>query len=458
MRIVKLTAENLKKLRAVEITPTGDVVQITGRNGQGKTSVLDAIWWALAGTKHIQAAPIRKGQNKARIRLDLGELIVERRFTDKGSALTVESAKGARYTSPQGILDALLGALALDPLEFVGLEPRRQFETLRGIVKLELDVDQLDALNRGDFDRRTEINREARSLRAQADGIAVPDELPVGPLNTAARLQRLTDAAKINSEIEAQRLQRGRTQEAIVGIREEAGASRTRAQELRAEADRLEQEARVAEAQADRQEAELLNLPALPTLVDAEALRAELEQAQAANRLIEQRTRKEQLAGQAQALEDQARELTETMTAREQGKAAAIAKADMPVAGLGLGDGMVTFQGIPFDQASTAEQLRTSVAIAMAANPKLRVIRIKEGSMLDSDGLQLIADMAKAGDYQVWLERVDSTGKMGFFIEDGQVVAVDGEPVTEQPQPEPEAKTETKAAAAPAKPRPSSPW
>src|SRR3989337_2937510 len=59
MKILKLTAENVKKLRAVEITPTGELVEVTGRNGAGKTSVLDAIWWALAGTKHIQAVPIR---------------------------------------------------------------------------------------------------------------------------------------------------------------------------------------------------------------------------------------------------------------------------------------------------------------------------------------------------------------------------------------------------------------
>lgn len=458
MRIVKLTAENVKKLRAVEITPTGDVVTITGKNGAGKTSVLDAIWWALAGTKHIQAAPIRKGQNKARIRLDLGELVVERRFTAKGSALTVESADGARYTSPQGILDALLGALTFDPLAFVSQDPRKQFETLRGIVPLEVDVDELDALNRGDYDRRTEVSRDARASRAQAEGITVPDELPVGPLNTAALLTRIREAAKTNTEIEAQRAQRGRTQEALVGIRNEAGLARSRAQELRAQADTLESEARIAEAQADRQEAALLDLPALPPLVDVDAVSRDLEQAQAVNKLVEQRQQRDRWAATADELEEKARQLTSVIDARQKAKADAIAKAPMPVEGLGLGDGIVTFAGIPFDQASTAEQLRVSLAIAMAANPKLRVIRIKEGSLLDKAGQRLIAEMAQAHDYQLWVEQVDDSGKMGFYIEDGQVVAVDGEPVTEQPQPEPETKPETKTAAPSTKPRPSSPW
>ena len=80
MKIVSLTAENVKKLVAVQIRPDGNLVQICGKNGQGKTSVLDSIWWALTGTSHIQAAPIRAGANQARIRLDLGDLVVTRTF------------------------------------------------------------------------------------------------------------------------------------------------------------------------------------------------------------------------------------------------------------------------------------------------------------------------------------------------------------------------------------------
>jgi hypothetical protein len=458
MRILKLTAENVKKLRVVEISPTGDVVQITGKNGQGKTSVLDAIWWVLAGTKHIQATPIRKGQNKARIRLDLGELVVERRFTEKGSVLSVETDKGAKYGSPQTVLDALLGELSFDPLDFVSQDARKQFETLRRIVPLDVDVDELDALNRGDFDRRTEINRDARSSRAKAEGITVGPDVPRDLVDEGALLAKIRDAAKTNTEIEAHRTNRGRAQDAISDIRVEAARSRNRAKELRAEAERLESEATVAELSADRQERELLDLPALPALVDVDAATQDLERAQAVNKLVEQRQVRDAHLATGSALEEKASELTASIEARQKVKADAIAKAPMPVAGLGFGDGVVLFGGIPFDQASTAEQLRVSLAIAMAANPKLRVIRIKEGSLLDKDGQRLIAEMAQAHDYQLWVEQVDDSGKMGFYIEDGQVVAVDGEPVTQQPQPEPETKTETKPVPSAGKPRPSSPW
>lgn len=458
MRILKLTAENVKKLRVVEITPTGDVVTISGKNGAGKSSILDAMFWALAGTKPIQSAPIRKGQNKARVKLDLGELVVERRFTEKGSVLSVESAKGARYTSPQGILDALLGSLTFDPLAFVSQDPRKQFETLRRLVPLAVDVDELDALNRGDFDRRTDVSRDARAAKAQAEGITVGPDVPAVLVDTAALVAQLRDAAKTNTEIEAQRAFRGRRQDETVGVRDEAGRKRRRVGELRAEADQLESEARAAEALADVQERELLDLPALPTLVDVDAVTRDLTQAQTVNKLVEQRRIKDGHLATAAELEEKARQLTSVIDGRHKAKADAIAGAAMPVEGLGFGDGIVTFAGIPFDQASTAEQLRVSLAIAMAANPKLRVIRIKEGSLLDKAGQRLIAEMAQAHDYQLWVEQVDDSGKMGFYIEDGQVVAVDGEPVTEQPEPEPEAKTEPKTAAPATKPRPSSPW
>lgn len=457
MRILKLTAENVKKLRVVEITPTGDVVQITGKNGQGKTSVLDAIWWALAGTKPIQAAPIRKGQTKARIRLDLGELVVERRFGPKGSVLSVESEKGARYGSPQTVLDALLGALSFDPLDFVAQDARKQFETLRRIVPLEVDVDELDALNRGDFDRRTEVNREARTAKAQAEGITLAPDVPAEPIDTAALLARIRDAAKTNAGIEAQRGERRLALEAIGHVRAAAHHDRLRAQELRAEADRLDREAATQEERADREERELLDLPSLPDLVDVDAVTQDLERAHAVNKLVEQRQQRDGWAADAAELEERSRQLTAQIEARQQAKASAIEKAPMPVEGLGFGDGVVLFGGIPFDQASTAEQLRVSLAIAMAANPKLRVIRIKEGSLLDKDGQRLIAEMAQQHDYQLWVEAVDDSGKLGFYIEDGQVVAVDGQSVTQQPEPEPDRPPDRKPVTSD-KPRPSSPW
>jgi hypothetical protein len=139
MKILSLQAENIKRLRAVEISPDGNLVEITGENGQGKTSVLDAIWWALAGSKPIQAAPIRKGAESGHITLNLGEMVVRRSFRLKDggeytTSLSVESADGARYQKPQDILNGLLDSLTFDPLHFARMQAREQFDALRKFV------------------------------------------------------------------------------------------------------------------------------------------------------------------------------------------------------------------------------------------------------------------------------------------------------------------------------------
>src|SRR5262245_45260325 len=113
MKIIQLTAENVKRLKLVNITPKGEYVEITGKNGSGKTSVLDSIWWALGGKADIQAQPIRRGADKASIRLDLGSMVVERKFLSSGATtITVKNAEGAIYPSPQAMLDELIGRLS----------------------------------------------------------------------------------------------------------------------------------------------------------------------------------------------------------------------------------------------------------------------------------------------------------------------------------------------------------
>ncbi len=116
------------------------------------------------------------------------------------------------------------------------------------------------------------------------------------------------------------------------------------------------------------------------------------------------------------------RNLTGELERLDRYKADELAKAKMPVEGLGFDLDGVTYNGVPFSQASGAEQLRVSVAMAMALNPDIRVIRISDGSLLDSTNMARLAEMAQEHDCQVWIERVDESGHVGFVIEDGSVV------------------------------------
>src|SRR3990167_191494 len=407
MKILKLTAENIKRLIAVEITPDGNLVQITGKNGAGKTSVLDAIWWALAGTKHIQAQPIRKGENKARVRLDLGEIVVERKFTEAGSTLTVESIKGARLSSPQTLLDKLLGELSFDPLAFSRMETREQFDELRRISKLDVDIDELDALNKGDYAKRTDLNRDSKAKRAQIDGMIIPANTPDELVDESVLVDELQKAGEYNAQIEQRKANRERIILEAKGQREQA--------------EKLMVEAKALIKAADEYDEKLKSAPELPPPVDTVLLRQNIEKAAIINRSVAALKQKRMLISQVEELENKSTSITEQMCAREQAKADAITRASMPIPDIGFGDGQVIYKNIPFDQASDAEKLRVSLAIAIAANPELRVIRIRDVSLLDDDGLAAIAKMADELDYQVWIERVDGSGKVGVVIEDGMV-------------------------------------
>lgn len=453
MKILQLTAENIKRLKVVDIAAEPGINQITGKNGSGKTSVLDSIWSALAGAKNVQAVPIRKGCEEAKVRLNLGELIVIRTFRASGTtSLEIFNAIGApagtpdrklpRYGSPQDMLNALLGELSFDPLAFARMEPRQQCNELRRIADLPIDIDALEAANAEDYKCRTDLNRDAKAKRAQAAGIIIPQDLPTEFVDESVLLDSLQAATIHNGTIEALKNKQRDYEQRATEKKAEAKSFRQQAdteqQRGDQEAERLRRQLedsvqatrarvsklRLAAEQSDRASAENENAHAatvIPEELDLSEIRKNLTAARQTNELIRDRKRRDAILTEAAVVEMQAEDLTRAMARREKQKAEAIAATKMPIEGLGFGVGIVTFNGLPFDQASDAERLRVSVAIAMAKNPKLRVIRIRDGSLLDEDALRALADTARERDYQIWIERVDSSGKIGIVMEDGQV-------------------------------------
>lgn len=460
MKIVSLQAENIKRLTVVEIKPDGNLVQITGPNGSGKTSVLDSIWWALAGASHIQSAPIRRGATEARIRLDLGELVVTRTFRDgRPSTIRVEQAEGFLAKSPQDLLNSLLGALTFDPLAFTRDKPKDQFDTLRQFAP-GVDFDAIDAANRTDFSNRTDVNRSAKQARAAADDVKVPEAITDETvfIDEQALTIALANAGEHNAQLQRRAERRQAARENI-----EAGPARlaqierdahdvattakrhtdTRTAELDAEIERLQKLranflegleiaqheieetcAKELDAARNTMAADKLALDTaepLPEPIDIPSLTHAIAEARRINQGVNARDARAKLQQRADELEADAERLTKAMIDRDTAKQKAIAEAELPVPGLGLGDGIVTMNGIPFDQASDAEQLRVSIAIAMASNPKLRVIRVRDGSLLDEKALALLAEMADEKDYQVWVERVETSGTVGIVMEDGHV-------------------------------------
>lgn len=414
LRIVGLRAENIKRLRAVEIHPEGDVVIIGGRNGQGKSSLLDGIWWALAGksAQKDSPRPIRDGEAEASVTLDLGELVVERTWRGVDSVLTVRGASGQRVMSPQAILDALTGHMGFDPITFANQGPKAQRELLLGLVELPFDLDEIDAERRAAYDQRTDVNRQARALEARLDAepvIVIPPDVP-------SIAVAMGEYAAANAQAHGNREVRAAFHRATEDV------ARTEQRVLEAQA-ALDVAIDMKEQAASTYRTRLIAFEAVGDDPDIAALDERVKEAEHWSEMRARADRRLDMQTDLDALEVQVRECATFIDEIDQRKAFGLANATMPIDGLGFGEeGGITYQGVPFSQASSAEKLRVATAIAMAGDPRIRVIIITNGSLLDDDNMAMIAEMADAHDFQVWIEVVGDGDGTAIIIEDGEVL------------------------------------
>jgi len=402
MKILKLQAENVKRIRVVEINPDGSVVLVTGRNAQGKSSVLDAIIYALGGKEAIPDQPLRDGADAGFIRLDLGDIVVERTFTAENTYLKVKATgTNAEYPTPQALLDGLVGKIAFDPLAFARAKDKDQLAMLLEVVDLDLDLDAMAAERKELFDKRTDVNRDVKRLEGGIATFLTPDDAPdelVSAVNLIKKLEDLSDKA-------------------AQAIRDDEKYNETfRALKIaREEVERLEADLALLENGSQNR-----------GLWDDEiaVLREQVKNTEEINARVRAKKNRLDLEGQLRAARAAGDELTAQLKAIDDRKASALAGAAFPVAGLSFDEDGVLYDGRPLEQASSAELTRISTAVAMAANPKLRVIIIHDGSLLDDDNLRVIAELAAANDYQIWIERVAASGEVGVVIEDGCVAGV----------------------------------
>jgi len=170
-RIVALESENIKRLKAVRITPEGNMVVLTGNNGAGKSSVLDSIEYVLGGAKALPSEPLRHGADKGHVVLETESLVVKRTFTKSGGGeLIVRDRKnGLEKRSPQSILSALISDLSFDPLEFTRMDSKQQRETIAKIAGVDLMA--IDVERRELYDNRTSVGRTVKLLEGKLNGL-----------------------------------------------------------------------------------------------------------------------------------------------------------------------------------------------------------------------------------------------------------------------------------------------
>lgn len=401
MRILKLHAENIKKLIVADITPDKHVVKITGKNAAGKTSLIDSVEWALGGTKHVQDQPIRNGESQALVTLDLGELTVERRFTAKGSTLFVKNSAGTKLKSPQAVLDKLLGALCFDPVKFMKLDRKKQLEHLKNI--LGLDFSEQDEKYADIFTRRTEATRTLTQLESQLNAIEVHPDTPSEHIEVSQLMDDLNQANDNNNT--------------IATIEKDIADKIKEERKIAAQIAELEMQYKHATKTRQNMAIQLAALQA----IDVTDITQRINSAETLNGYLNDKESADALALRISKGSNVIEGLTQALDDISEYKSKTLSKAELPVLGLSFDTQTVTFNGIPLDQASHAEQLRVSVAMAVALNPTLRIIHISDGSTLDRDSMAIIEQIAIQHDYQIWIEVVDDSGEIGVYIEDGLI-------------------------------------
>ncbi len=426
IRVVGLYAENVRMVKVADLTPHRHVNIISGPNASGKSTLIDSIRYTLGGAREHPAQIIRSGQDEMTIKLNMGAFVAVRTATSDGETdLRLETPAGAIINKPQHLLDSIKGDLGWDPIAFTRMDKKKQLETLKKIVDLDIDLDVVD----GQIVTLLEDRRLHRPTigplldRALTLRPSVDPDMDITPISTSTILDELELASAHNASIEQDAKNR---QDRL----RSADASRNNAKQLRDHAAMLIKQAEESESTARSIESEIAALAPIAPTIDVVMIRAKLTdvEAEKKRRETQDRIRDEYAAAYynhklAVQKDD---EFTREIEALRQSKFDAISRAKMPVDGLSFGDEGVTFRDLPFEQASQAEQIRIAMAIGMSMNPRLRIICIRDGSLLDSNSMALVTQMAEEFDFQVWVECVDESGLVGVHMRDGEVFSIDG--------------------------------
>ena len=441
LKIVRLSAENVKRLTAVEIKPDGNLVVVTGKNSQGKTSVLDSIWLGIGGgsaTKQKEIDTIiRNGEGSAVAELDLGDYLVKRRWWIKESGeiatdLKVSNKDGAVFQSPQKMLDGMLSTLSFDPLAFAKMDGKKQVAMLVEAIGKGDALKELDEKREKIYSNRTDVNRELKSLEAKLESVELPEDADtIEPVSVAELTQQLEDARDHNSEIAAIKnehtnavVEVNRLDSEATEVAESIGEIKTKIEELEKnlaeKQDRLEvirESESVGKEKVDALQKKIDNFQH----IDTTEIREKLGEAESINEKCRKVEEYAQLENDVAKKQRDSDELTDQIAEIDKQKREIIEKGELPVDGLDFNEDGIKLNGVPLVDCSSSEKMRLAVGIAVALNPKLRVLRVKDGALLDSDAMENLAGLAAENDFQIWIERVDDSTEGAIIIEDGHI-------------------------------------
>lgn len=426
-RILGLKVENMMRVKCVHVLPSGNVIKIGGKNDSGKTSLLNSIDLACrGGSGSVCEQPVRQGAFEGNVDIDLGDILVHKRFKINGSpVLKVSMKDGTPVKSPQAILDALCSKITFDPLSWMNMEPPKQKDLLAKLVGV--DLERLKLKRAKLYDERTLTNRDLAQKRAKLATMVPVTDAPAEEVSVGSVMESLNALRKRNADKSTTRETCRLNQVALESDTKEWNA-------LGVEITRLESELNAKKKTHAEMGGEISNdnlaltklKEAVAALVDEseQPLLDEINGLDQKNAKVRDAAARKAVVAEVDHLSTKEVQQTSAIEALDAEKEELLKNAKFPLEGLSFDDSGVLLSGLPFEQAGTATKLRASIAIGLALNPKLRVVLIRNGDQLDDDSMAVLTEMADKMDCQIWVEICRDLDRASVIIEDGLVKEV----------------------------------
>lgn len=431
--LLGLQVENVKRIKAVNLdfNAEGGLVVITGDNAQGKSSLLDALWYGFGGAGTLPPNPIRDGEKRAKIVLKIGDkekpvFIVTRNlwYGKRGELKQNIEVKPAEPNSkpegsPQTMLDALFELTSFDPLKFFNMKPPEQRETLLQIAGLQDELATIQIEYDNIFAERRDINRDAKQIEGELAGLDVPDgDTPEKEIN-------ITNLSVQVSAVSDKIAERGDCENAISTAQQLLKLQEQRVEELAAELEAAELKE---EEIAKRFNEHRRRLAEFPDSLDKEraALTEDIIAAEDNNVKVRAAIKYNETVARFGVKSEVSNSKTILLSKIEERKLKLLEDATFPIKDIAVTGTGVMYQDLPLEQAAHSDQLRVSIALAIARHPHLRLIVSKEGDKLGKARRELLDEMAKASRHLVLIEKMSEDKSLGIYIEDGEIVEEEG--------------------------------
>lgn len=412
--IIGFQAENIKRITAVKMefdkdNPSGSII-VTGENGAGKSSVLDALCMALGGASWAAQETVRKGHGKARVVATTEDLVITRRFVGENSYLEVTNREGLVYQKPQDMLRKFIAAVALDPIQFLAMKAEEQATLLMRLCPPPINLDEHQVKHDEEYDRRRDLSRDLRAAEAHLRCLSEPPkDIPNEPVSVADMFAQIS---KLRNE-QATAMAQAREADNLDG---EICVAENAVKEF---ADRLERAQHGLQVKKDAR-AKMVVTDGAPGLARLVELEKTVQDTEKTNAAVRAKTAYLVAVEAVKALAAQVAKSEQALAALDGAKADAFRKTTFPIPALAVNDaGQLTYKELPLSQASQSEKIRVGLGMVAAANPTLKVAFIRDGSLLDAKSMAEIAEVAKNHNLQVWIERVEDKTPSAVRIIDG---------------------------------------